>query len=365
MRILKLNVENYRNIENISIEPSESVNVIYGENAQGKTNLIEAMWLFTGCKSFRGAKDSELINFEKDFSCLSLDFFGEERQQNATIKISDKRHAQLNGVDLTACSKLVGKFLAMVFSPVHLNLVKGGPVERRKFIDTAICQLKPKYSGYIKEYSKVLSQRNALLKDVNYHSELFDTLEIWEDRLCQLGAVIIDQRMKYIALLNESAKEIYSGLSQGREEFDVSYLQNAQIDCNSSIEDIKNQLKQSILKARKNDIFCGSTSIGPHRDDLNITIDKVSARSFGSQGQQRSGALALKMSEASLIKSVGGEQPVALLDDVMSELDINRQDYILNHIDGWQVFITCCEPDSVLRMCEGKAFKIENGKLKV
>lgn len=363
MKIISINAHNYRNIEDMLIRPCNGVNIIYGENAQGKTNLIEAIWLFTGCKSFRGSKDSELTGFGKDFSLIKLDFFGEEREQKAVIKIDGKRRASLNGVDLQSCTKLMGKFFAMVFSPVHLSLIKGGPQERRKFIDTAICQLKPKYISYLSEYSKVLSHRNALLRDIKYHPELYDTLEIWDARLAQLGAVIIGFRNKYTEILSEISKDVYSGLSRGREEIDISYRQSSGIDCSLEIKKIEEWFGAEITKRRREDIFSGVTSVGPHRDDISITLDNISARAFGSQGQQRSAALTLKMSEAELIERASGEKPIILLDDVMSELDRSRQDYILNKIEDRQVFITCCEADQVLRMHSGKAFEIKNGGL--
>ena len=362
MRVNSLKAKNYRNIKSLEILPCENVNIIYGENAQGKTNLLESIWLFTGCRSFRGSKEQDFINFGSDFSSLELGFFGNGREQCAKIKIQDKRRAELNGVLFSSASKLIGEFFAVVFAPTHLSLIKEGPSQRRKFLDIALCQLKPRYANALTQYNRALLQRNALLKDISYHSELLDTLEIWDDKICTLGAVVTAERIKYIKRLEPFIENIYGGISNGKEIMKVSYLTQTQISSKTEV-DLKQELLQQFKLARKQDILSGNTSIGPHRDDLNIEIDGLLARSFGSQGQQRSCALSLKLAEAEIIKSITGEQPVALLDDVMSELDNTRQDYILNHIEGRQVFITCCEPSALLKISGGKAFELKEGAL--
>lgn len=363
MRVNALLASSFRNLDRVFIEPDPGVNVIYGKNAQGKTNLLESIWLFTGCKSFRGSKDGELIKFGEPGAKVSLQFFAQEREQNAEIIIDGKRSATLNGVKLQSPNKLMGNFPAVVFAPVHLSLVQSGPAERRKFLDTALCQLRPRYANLLTRYNHTLVQRNTLLKDLYSHSELLDTLEIWDDQIAALGASIIFDRVRYIEKLSAFAAEFYSGLSQGHEKFNAVYLQHSGLEF-SDVYELKELLLKELKKSRKDDIMSGSTSIGPHRDDLLITVDGKSARTFGSQGQKRSCALSLKLSEAAVIKELTGEQPIALLDDVMSELDSSRQDYILNHIDGWQVFITCCEPSTMLRLRGGKSFEMEGGYLK-
>lgn len=362
MNVKKLEVVSFRNIENEVIEPCESVNLIYGDNAQGKTNMLESIWLFTGCRSFRGSKDSELLNFNSPKALLSLDYFGYDRDQNISLNIEKGRKFSLNGVKQSSASKIMGEFLAVVFSPVHLSLVKDGPYERRKFLDIAISQLKPKYAVTLSQYNKALAQRNMLLKDLVYHSELYDTLDVWEDRIAFYAGEIIRQRVGYINALSQFAKEIYDGISSGKEEIEITYFQQCPVYANNKQELYEN-IKSLLFASRKNDIANGYTSVGPHRDDINIKIDGLSARSYGSQGQQRSAALALKLGEAAMIKNFTNEQPVALLDDVMSELDETRQNYILNHIKDWQVFITCCDPNSVSNLKFGKAFEMKNGKI--
>lgn len=362
MIINKLSVSDYRNIDYIQIVPSENVNVIFGENAQGKTNLLESIWLFTGCKSFRSKKDSELLGFKKEYSKNEIEYFAFGREQSAELIIDKKRHAKKNGIELKSPADLIGEFYAVIFSPSHLSLIQEGPVNRRKFLDTALCQLKPFYAKGLAKYTHTLEQRNALLKDIQFHSELYDTLDIWDDKLSSYGAAVVSERIKYSNFLSDNAKEIYSGLSSGKEELTIEYVNNTGLYSEDPYE-IKEFLLQRLRETRRDDIFNKITGVGPQRDDLNIKINGLSARNFGSQGQQRSCALALKLSEANIIKEITGEEPIILLDDVMSELDISRQDYILNHLENRQVFITCCDPATVLRMCEGKTFHIEKGCL--
>lgn len=359
MKINSINIENFRNIEKLDLD-FDDVNIIYGQNAQGKTNLIEAIYLFTGSKSFRGVKDRELIRFGCNFSKLKIDFESENRNQTAEIRIDGKRTAYLNGIKKKSPSALGEELKAVIFSPVHLSMVKDGPSERRRFIDNALCQLKYNYRNVLKEYNRALSQRNMLLKDITKNSSLADMLYIWDKNLATTGAKIIYQRNKYVEALLPFAKEVFDGLSGGREEIDL-VLKGPFDYRDLSLKEIENKLLITFEKSRGSDFMNRITTAGPHRDDMEILINSKSARTYGSQGQQRSCVLALKLAEASLLKEMTQNEPLALLDDVMSELDITRQDYILNHIKNWQVFITCCDADTVLRLKKGKTFHIENG----
>ena len=361
MIINSLSISDYRNIDYIQITPSENVNIIFGENAQGKTNLIESIWLFTGCKSFRSRRDSELVRFEKDYAKNEMEYFAFGREQNAELIIDKKRHAKKNGIELKSPSQLIGEFYAVIFSPSHLSLIQEGPVNRRKFLDTALCQLKPFYAKGLAKYTHTLEQRNALLKDIQFHSELYDTLDVWDEKLSSYGAAVVSERIKYVKLLSENAQEIYYGISSGKEDFSIDYINNTGLYSEDPYE-IKEFLLKRLRETRRDDIYNKITGVGPQRDDLSIKIKGISARNFGSQGQQRSCALALKLSEANIIKEITGEEPVILLDDVMSELDLSRQDYILNHLENRQVFITCCDP-SVLNLSGSKTFQIEKGCL--
>ncbi len=362
MKVNSLEIKNFRNIENMKIEPCDSVNIIYGENAQGKTNLLEALWLFTGCRSFRGAKDKEYIKFGEEFSRLDMNFSDDRLSHDASIIIGEKKKAVLDGVEHAASTVFFGEFLGIIFAPQHLNLVKGGPVDRRKFINMALCQLKPRYSNILTDYNKILEERNALLKDIKYHSELIDTLDIWDEKLSIYSATIINQRLRYLEELEPFLDDIYGGISNGKEKISLSYESPINLE-NRDVETLKELIYEELKKNRIADMKEGTTSVGPHRDDILISLDGLPVKSFGSQGQQRSCALSMKLAEAAVIKKISGKQPIAFLDDVMSELDTNRQDYILNHIDGWQVFITCCDPSSILKSKTGKVFEIEGGKL--
>lgn len=250
----------------------------------------------------------------------------------------------------------------MVFSPAHLSLIKDGPQLRRRFLDGAICQIKPKYANYITDYKRALIQRNALLKDVQFHSELYDLMDVWEERLASFGAAILLQRRKYLQRLSPLSGEIYAGLSGARESFGITYASQPELEECAGMAEMSAALRGLLKKARGKDISAGSTSIGPHRDDLLTEINGASARAFGSQGQQRSCVLALKLGEAALLEHAADEAPVILLDDVMSELDAGRQDYILNHVRGRQIFVTCCEPVGALK-AGGKRFLMKNGVL--
>lgn len=361
MKINNIDIENFRNISQLHLN-FEAVNIIHGENAQGKTNLIEAIYLFTGSKSFRGVKDKELIRFGCEYAKLKIDFESEKREQNASLLIKGRRQAHLNGVKKNSACALGDEIKAVIFSPIHLSMIKDGPIGRRKFIDTALFQIKSGYRNVVKEYNRCLIQRNMLLKDNNKQTNLSDMLYVWDRNLAKSGAKMIYQRQKYINSLLPIAQEIYSGLSSGKEEISLIYDSISKDDY-SELKQIEEQLLLTLENNRTNDIKNTLTSAGPHRDDLKIEINTLDARTYGSQGQQRSCVLALKLAEAELLKQMTGKEPVALLDDVMSELDENRQDYVLNHMKSRQSFITCCDANTVLRLKKGKTFHIENGGL--
>ncbi len=359
MKIKSIHLENFRNFENIDVS-FDDINIIWGENAQGKTNLIEAIYLFTGAKSFRGAKDKELIRFGCEKSSLRLDFSSDIREQSAEIIIKDKRSVSLNGVKKKNSAELSNEIKAVVFSPVHLSMVKDGPRERRRFVDGALCQLKANYRKLLKEYSRGLDQRNALLKDIYRHPELEAMLYIWNQNLAATGAKIIYQRLKYLEALTPYVKNIFSGISSNREELDLKY---SFYDGSPDLRELEKKLLKEYENSYSNDVLNRTTSVGPHRDDIEILINGKSARIYGSQGQQRSCVLALKLAEAALLEEMTGVKPIALLDDVMSELDETRQDYILNNIKSSQLFVTCCDKETILRLKEGKTIRIENGEV--
>ena len=328
MIITGLKFENFRNLENNHICFGDKMNIIVGDNGQGKTNLLECIWMFNGVRSFRGAKDRDLVQFGKNLAKIEIEFFSEERNQTAKIEfVNNKREAYINEIKKPAPSHLLGKITSIVFSPEHLSLVKDGPNVRRKFIDSAICQVKPKYSVYLARYNRILNQRNALLKDIANYSELEDTLEIWDRELAVNGSVIISERLKYITKLSELAGEYQSGISENREKLEVIYKNRYSSD--TSTTEIAGDFLEVLSKHRKDDLIFRYTTKGPHRDDIEININGRSARQYASQGQQRSAVLSLKLAEASLVDILTGENAIILLDDVLSELDKERQSFCL------------------------------------
>ena len=358
MNVLTLTVERFRNLQQNTVTFSPNVNVIYGKNAQGKTNLLEALWLFTGGHSFRGAKDQELIRFGEKDCKLSLTFFSEEREQKIDLTIAGmKRQFAVNGVEKRTGADLIGKFCGVIFSPEHLSLVKSGPAMRRGFLDTVLCQSRPAYAREFVLYQRTLQQRNTLLKEIAKNPALQATLDVWNQSLVQRGVAVIRQRQEMTRFLEQRATEIYSGLSQQRETLSLRYVTTVPGGEDMTEVDFLEKLES----CEKSDIVLGHTSIGPHRDDLEILIDGNSARLYGSQGQQRSSVLSLKLAEADVLEELTGEKPVILLDDVMSELDSDRQNYLLHQIKDRQIFLTCCDPEVVRNLKDGGAYLVENG----
>lgn len=353
MIVKNVSIKNFRNIENVEFSPDEKMNVFYGPNAQGKTNLLEAIWLFTGAKSFRGAKDSEFIKFGESEAVIKTEFLKDGALLDAEMKIGERRKAYLNGNALSSPGALAGNFCATNFSPQDIALIKDGPAVRRRFLDTAIFQIFPKYVEIMRKYNRAVQQRNAAVKDLYYHADLASLIDVFDGEIVDNGRKIIEYRKKYIDDLKTIVPKIYSGISENKEFLDISYALN----CSAEL------LEERLKAARREDMRTGVTSVGPHRDDIEFSINGISARLYGSQGQKRSVALSLKLAEAEILNLKTGSRAVALLDDVMSELDPARQDYVLNHIRDWQVFITCCDPSNTKNLSAGRIFKIENGAI--
>lgn len=355
MTVTSLKATGFRNLKHVALTPCDGMNVLYGDNAHGKTNLLEAIWLMTGGKSFRGTKDADLVMFGCDRAIVEAGFTANGREQTACVEIETRRKATLNGIKQPAANRLTGHFCAVIFSPDHLSLIKDGPEGRRRFIDAACCQLRPLYMKVLSDYTRVLTQRNKLIKAVKNGEQRFDDVlfDAFDERLAQSGAGVRRFRKEYIDALSPAACELYDQLAKGREALMLAYDEQA------DQEALLTQLKT----ARAVDLKAGFTTAGPHRDDITVDIAGTSARLFGSQGQQRSAVLALKLAEAALLAKGYGEKPVILLDDVMSELDRSRQEYILNRIEGFQVFITCCEPSAVSGLIGGRVFRVEHGEV--
>ena len=364
MKVIAVKFENYRNLKNDIIQPCDGVNIIYGDNAQGKTNLLEAIWLFCGGHSFRSAKDSEVIRWDENYARLEMRFFGQEREQTAKLVFTgNKKQLEINGVEKKSAAALIEKFCAVVFSPEHLNLIKRGPSQRRKFIDSAICREKLKNAVILSKFNRVLVQRNSLLKDIYRRPSLEDTLSVWDEPLVLNGSMLIKKRMDYVEMLSQRAKNYHYGISKNSENLEIKYISSIDAKMSDSTDEIAEKFRKKLNDNRNDDIRTGVTNFGPHRDDIEILINGKNARAFGSQGQQRSAVLSLKLAEASVLKERMGEEPVILLDDVLSELDSKRQDFLLNELKGCQVFITCCEKSNKEQLKEGKIFLLKNGEV--
>lgn len=352
MNILNLKLNSFRNIDEIEIFPDSGMNVICGENAQGKTNIIEGIWTLTGAKSFRGSKDSELIKFGSEFALIEAEFMSEEIKKQEKIVIKEKKEAYLNGKKQSKATDIIGNLNAIVFSPADLRLLTDGPSIRRRFLDLSIGQLYPSYIEILKAYMRAVTQRNTIIKDLKFDSTVSIMLDVFEKEIAANGRKIVELRKRYIENLNFYLPNIYSGISAGKEILETEYI-------SENSENLEEMLKDK----RKEDMYSGVTSIGPHRDDLIFKINNINARSFASQGQKRSIALSLKLAEAEVIKKNVGECPICLMDDVMSELDPERQNFILNHIKEMQVFLTCCDPSNFKNLKAGKVFNIKNGSV--
>ncbi len=359
MTVLEFQLVNWRNLKPTTIRPNEEMNVFYGDNAQGKTNLLEALWICSGAHSFRGSKPAEMIGFDQKNTRLSMKFISHGREQELIYQFGEKKEILLNGVEKKSPSELFGTVFAVVFAPNHLGLIKDGPAARRQFIDFALSRLKPTFQNLEEQYNRALDQRNALLKTMQLSPNMEPLLDLWEDGLARLGSTYARQREKYIEKILPFAKKFYFELSGEQEELELIYDGAGHSSDQGGYEKLLEELKNS----RETDKKLGYTTVGPHRHDLNVTINGISARTFGSQGQQRSAALALKMAEAEVLSDYVDEKPIILLDDVMSELDSHRQDYLLNKFSGRQIFITCCDPASVLRLKEGTCFYVEQGEI--
>ena len=366
MIITEFTADGFKNLRNISISPSEGVNVIHGENAQGKTNLIEAIWILSGARSFRGTKEKDMVAFDGEFVRLGLKLRDSSREQVIEAVISRnprERKITLNGVKQRYLSGLFGALKCVVFTPEDLELSKGSPDNRRDFIDLCVSQIKPAYSKTVAKYENVLLQRNALLKNISLGISSPVDLDVWDEQMSRLGAYISVLKYQYTKKLSIFAKKLYDEISNYREDFSLGYLSTVYQSLEGR-EDWSGEMAAEYLEMlrrnRNEDIRVGFTSAGIHRDDVGVIINGSLAKDFGSQGQNRSAALAMKLGQAFILNEETSEMPVILLDDVLSELDKSRREFIISKLSGMQVFITCCEPAGRLK---GRRFEMKNGEI--
>lgn len=342
MYIKNLKLINFRNYNNLEVDFNPKVNIFVGDNAQGKTNILEAIYMTGTGKSFRTNRDRDLIKFDKNKAYIKVEAQKRYSSTNVELKIEEdkKKQIKLNGVTLTKNSELLNNLFVVIFSPEDLKLVKEGPSERRRFIDLEISNIKPNYYYNLTQYHKVLMQRNNLLKKIYNYNKYKSTLEVWNDKLVEHGTYLIKERTKFISRIGTLSRLIHRKITDNIENLEIRYLSNISIQ---KPEDIIEQYSLLLKNNIDVDLSKGMTTVGPHRDDLGVYINGVDTRNYGSQGQQRTSALSLKLAEIELIKAETSEYPVLLLDDVMSELDNNRQKFLIKSLKDVQIFITTTE----------------------
>lgn len=355
MIIKSLELANFRNYEELNISFDKGTNILYGDNAQGKTNILEAIYVSATTKSHKGSKDKEIINFYKEEAHIRtyLEKENVETRVDMHLRKNKSKGIAIDGQKIKKAADLMGLLNVVFFSPEDLSIIKDGPAERRRFADMELCQLDSFYLYNLNHYNKIIGQRNKLLKDMYLQPELRETLNIWDSQLVSFGSKIIERREQFVKQLGDIIFDIHKKLSGGKEELVIAYEPDV------SIEDFEKQMKYNQDK----DIRLKQTTTGPHRDDFSFVVNGVDIRKYGSQGQQRTAALSLKLSEIELVKKISKDTPVLLLDDVLSELDSNRQNYLLNSIGNIQTIITCTGLDEFInnRFEINKIFKVTNG----
>lgn len=334
MWINNIKLSNFRNYNNHEIKLHENINVFFGENAQGKTNIIESIFLGSIGKSFRTNKEKELIKFNEEKASIEINFKKSDRDGNVKIEIGDKKQIYLNGIKLKKLSELLGNINIVIFTPDDINILKGGPQNRRKFLDIMISQLRPNYMHVLTLYLKTLEQRNNYLKQIKLENKDENLLDIWDEKLIEYGMKIYEYRNEFIEKIKNKIKNIHKEITQDKEEIEIKYFSDA-----NTRQNFINELKSR----RKLDIIKGFTTKGIHRDDFIVYINGKEVEIYGSQGQHRTAILSLKLSELKVIYDEIGEYPILLLDDFMSELDDKRRKNFLNNIKDIQVIITCTE----------------------
>ncbi|EDN78707.1 DNA replication/repair protein RecF [Mediterraneibacter gnavus] len=357
MVIKSLKLKNYRNYELLDMTFDSKTNILYGDNALGKTNILEALYLSGTTKSHRGTKDRDLIQFGREESHLEtiVEKKGMEFQIDMHLKKNSPKGIAINKIPIRKASELFGIVHFVFFSPEDLNIIKDGPAGRRRFIDLELSQIDKVYLSNLSNYNRIINQRNSLLKELYHQDHLMDTLDIWDMQLAEYGTKVIESRKQFIRQVNQIIADIHYRLTGGRERIELSY--------ESSLGSLS--LEQALKKNRERDIRMKSTSVGPHRDDLCFLSGDLDIRKFGSQGQQRTAALSLKLSEIELVKEVIKDTPILLLDDVLSELDKHRQNYLLDSIHDIQTVITCTGLDEFVnhRFSINKIFRVSSGSV--
>ena len=366
MIVRAIHLEDFRNYRGLYTTFDPGVNVVVGENAQGKTNLVEAIRYFSACRSHRARTDSELIAFDAPCARLALELESRHRdfRLEARLRRGARRSLASNGVKLKSAAELSGILNTVLFCPEDLSLIKEGAAVRRRFLDDAISQLRPRYAAAVGEYRRLQEQKTRILKDFREDASMVGLLDTYSLQMCTLGAQIIHYRAYYLQKLAELAPEIHADCSGGRERLTLAYRTVSTVSHPlASVQTLYDQLLTHSQRHRQAEWESRSCLSGPHKDDIEVSINGVSARTYSSQGQTRTAALALKLAEREISFQDREEYPVLLLDDVLSELDTRRQEFVLNRIGGGQVFITCCEEEKQGSLRAGKVLRVENGRI--
>ena len=341
MYVESIELENYRNYRNVKVEFGRNTNILYGNNAQGKTNILESIYMAATTKSHRGSKDRDIIRIGEDESHIRLFVNKQDISHRIDMHLRKNKNkgVAIDGIPIRRAIELYGLLNVIFFSPEDLTIIKNGPAERRRFMDLELCQISRLYYQNLSSYNKILNQRNNLLKQIYYNKNLMDTLDVWNTQLVDSGVRIIKERRNFIEMMNEIIGDIHSRLTSGREKLEIIY------ECNVDEDSFEKALQEKL----ETDLRYSSTQSGPHRDDISFLINGIDARKYGSQGQQRTVALSLKMAEIKLVKRIINDNPILLLDDVMSELDTSRRDALIEEIKDIQTIITCTGYDDFIK----------------
>ena len=365
MNLNKLLLRDFRNYVNLEINFDPGVNLIVGDNAQGKTNLLEAISYAGSGKSFRAMKTGEMVRFGADFGEIEAFVHAQDREQTLRwVLFSGSRPRQLwrNGAKKKTAAEMMGVLPTVLFCPEDLMVLKSGAAARRRLGDTALCQLRPNYDAALTEYNRILDQKSHILKEHFQYPGMLEVLPEYNTRLCQVGALLISYRARFYDSLGKAAAKYHSQFSGGAEEFSLQYRTVSTVkDPFAPVSQLTQDLLDHLDAHYRAEIESGQCLTGPHKDDFDVSLSGINLKSYGSQGQTRTAAISLKLAQRELMGREWGEEPVLLLDDVLSELDQGRQDFVLNQIVSGQVFITCCEPGRFTKL--GKTIEISRGKV--
>ncbi len=365
MNLTELYLRSFRNYEEQRFQFDPGVNLIVGDNAQGKTNLLEAVFYLGSGKSFRAQKNSEMIRFSADFGEIEGKVFSQDREQTLRwLLFSSSKPRQLfrNGAKKKTAGEISGVLPTVLFCPEDLMVLKTGASQRRRMGDYVLCQLRPNYDAALSEYHRILEQKSRILKDHFDHPQVLEILPEYNARLAQVGALLISYRARFYESLGREAARFHSEFSAGKEEFQLRYQTVSGIqDPFAAVSELTDALSEHLQRRYRAELETGQCLVGPHKDDFEVSLSGINLKSYGSQGQTRTAAISLKLAQRELMAREFGEQPVLLLDDVLSELDPGRQDFVLNQIVSGQVFITCCEPGRFTKL--GRTLEIHAGSL--